>query len=115
MHITFTPYHMASNGLAEKTVRIVTEGLRKMKVGTISDRIARLLFQYRMTPQSVTKLSPAELLLHGKMPACMRGRLNLLHPNLTDRVQWKYQQKNRKSTMTFILRKGNSRSEVEFM
>ena len=53
-----------------------------MKVGTTSDNIARLLFQYRMTPQSVTKLSPAELLL-GR---CLRGRLNLLHPNLADRV-----------------------------
>ena len=54
-----------------------------MKKGTISDKIARLLFQYQMTPQSVTKLSPAELLL-GR---CLRGRLNLLHPNLADRVE----------------------------
>ena len=83
MHITSAPYHPASNGLAERAVRIIKEGLRKMKVGTISDKIARLLFQYRMTPQSVTKLSPAELLL-GK---CLRGRLNLLHPNLADRVE----------------------------
>ena len=63
MHITSAPYHPASNGLAERAVRIVKEGLRKMKTGAISDKIARLLFQYRMTPQSVTKLSPAELLL----------------------------------------------------
>ena len=83
MHITSAPYHPASNGLAERAVRIVKEGLRKMKTGAISDKIARLLFQYRMTPQSVTKLSPAELLL-GR---CLRGRLNLLHPNLADRVE----------------------------
>ena len=83
MHITSAPYHPASNGLAERAVRIVKEGLRKMKTGTISDKIARLLFQYRMTPQSVIKLSPAELLL-GR---CLRGRLNMLHPNLADRVE----------------------------
>ena len=68
MHITSAPYHPASNGLAERAVRIIKEGLRKMKVGMISDKIARLLFQYRMTPQSVTKLSPAELLLFVHCP-----------------------------------------------
>ena len=71
MHITSAPYHPTSNGL------------RKMKVGTKSDKIARLLFQYQMTPQSVTKLSSEELLL-GR---CLRGRSNLLHPNLADKKE----------------------------
>ena len=110
MHITSAPYHPASNGLAERAVRIVKEGLRKMKTGTISDKIARLLFQYRMTPQSVTKLSPAELLL-GR---CLRGRLNLLHPNLADRVE-KAAEKQKEYHDVHMLRKGNSRPEIKCM
>ena len=52
---------------------------------TISDKIAGLLFHALSddTSKSVTKLSPAKLLL-GRY---LRGRLNFLHPNLADRVE----------------------------
>ena len=46
-HWKFSPYHLASNGLAEKAVQIVKHGLKRMKDGLLSDR---LLFTYRITP-----------------------------------------------------------------
>ena len=82
MHITSAPYHPASNGMAERAVRIVKEGLWKMKVGTIS---TKSLDYCSSIEWHLIKLSPAELLL-GR---CLRGRLKLLHPNLADRVSKK--------------------------
>ena len=57
------PYHPASNGLAERAVQIFKQGMKRMKAGSLTDRIARVLFSYRITPQTTTGLSPAELLM----------------------------------------------------
>ena len=78
-------YHPKSNGLAERAVKIVKDGLKKMSEGTIEDRIARFLFTYRITPQSTTQMSPAELLMGRRL----RSRLDLLKPNLAQRVEKK--------------------------
>ena len=59
-HTLVAPYHPASNGLAERAVRTIKQGLRKMTEGSLSDRIARFLFQYRNTPHSTTGMIPAE-------------------------------------------------------
>ena len=86
-HITSAPYHPASNGLAERTVQILKRGLKKVTEGSLSTRTAKVLLTYRMTPQSTTGASPAELLL-GRQP---RTRLDLLRPKLEERVhnkQW---------------------------
>ena len=61
-HTTLPPYHPASNGLVEKAVQIFKRGLRKMKEGNLHTKLARSLFNYRITPQSTTGTSPAELL-----------------------------------------------------
>ena len=45
-HITSAPYHRASNGLAERAVQIVKNGLKRDTNGTIYDRLARILFNY---------------------------------------------------------------------
>ena len=60
-------YHPASNGLAKRYVQIVKDGLKKISGGTIESRVARLLSCYRVTPQSTTKVSPAELLFGRKL------------------------------------------------
>jgi transposase InsO family protein len=76
-HLTSAPYHPASNGLAERAVQMVKKGLKKTLLGSISSHLATTLMSYRLTPQSTTGVSPAELLL-GKQP---RSRLDLLKPH----------------------------------
>ena len=87
-HTLIAPYHPSSNGLAERAVRIVKQGLKKLTEGSMSDRLSRFLFQYRLTPQTTTGSAPAELLL-GRRP---RSRLDLLKPSLETRVHDKQAQ-----------------------
>ena len=87
-HITSVPYHLASNGLAERAVQIVRQGLRKQTEGDIQTRVGRFLFSYRNTPQTTTDYTPAELLLRRKP----RSRLNLLHPDRKHHVEVKQEQ-----------------------
>ena len=81
-HIRIAPYQPSSNGLAERAVQVFKQGFRKSSMGTPSDRIARFLFQYRITPHITTGLSPAEMLLGRNI----RSRLDLLKPNLEQKV-----------------------------
>ena len=81
-HIKVAPYHPSSNGLAERAVRIVKEGLKKLSVGAITDRLSCILYQYRITPQTTTGISPAELLLRRKI----KYRLDIFRPAVEDRV-----------------------------
>ena len=62
-HVTTAPYHPASNGLAERAVQTVKEGLRKMVDGSLETRLSRFLFHYRISPHSTTGISPAELMM----------------------------------------------------
>ena len=84
-HTKTTPYHPASNGLAERGVQTFKEGLKKMTEGSVETKLARFLFQYRLTPHSTTGQSPAELLL-GRQPC---AHLDQLAPNLHAQVQHK--------------------------
>ena len=79
-HVTTAPYHPASNGLAEWAVQTLKMGLKKITDGTLEDRLARFLFQYRLTPHTTTGTSPAELLM-GRKP---RSTLDLIKPNIAD-------------------------------
>ena len=81
-HLTTAPYHPASNGLAERAVQTLKTRLKKITAGNIEDKLARFLFQYRITPHTTTGQSPAELLM-GRRP---RSYLDILKPNISDRV-----------------------------
>ena len=86
--ITSAPYHPASNGMAERAVQIVKQGLKKITQGSIRTRLARVLKAYRLTPHSTTGMSPSEMLLGH----CLKSRLDLLKPITAERVeanQWK--------------------------
>jgi len=74
--------------LAERAVRVVKNGLKKQQGDTLLDQLSRLLFQYRITPQTTTGIAPAELLL-GRIP---HSRLDILKPTVEERVQGKQQQ-----------------------
>ncbi len=81
-HITSAPYHPSSNGLAERTVQSLKQGLKKLTQGTITDRLSRFLYHYRNTLHTMTKVTPAELLLSHKP----WSHMDLLRPNLSSRV-----------------------------
>ena len=55
-HFKVAPYHPSSNGLAE----IVKEGLKKLSVGAITERLSRILYQYCITPQTTTSHTETE-------------------------------------------------------
>ena len=80
---TPAPYHPASNGLAERAVKIFKNGMKKMTAGSLPQKLARFLFSYRITLQSTTGVSPSELLMNRKL----KSVLDLLKPNVTDRVE----------------------------
>ena len=84
-HKTSPPYHPATNGLAERAVQTVKKGLKKMKSGTLQDKLSRFLFRYRNTPQSTTEETPSQLLLGRKM----RSPLDVIHPDLQRKVEEK--------------------------
>lgn len=81
-HITSAPYHPSSNGLAERAVQTFKSLMKKMTGDSVETRMARALFSYRITPQSTTGKSPAELLCGRKL----RSTLDLIHPDFTKRV-----------------------------
>ena len=81
-HVTTLPYHPVSNGLAERAVQTIKMGLKKITDGTLEDRLAHFLFQYRLTPHTTTGTSPAELLM-GRKP---RSTLDFIKLNIADRV-----------------------------
>ena len=92
-HIKTAPYHPSSNGLAERAVQTFKEGMKKLKDGSLETRVSRFLSRYRITSQTSTGVSPAELLL-GRKP---RSRLDLAYPDISRKVrdsQWSQKQRH---------------------
>ena len=90
-HVRVAPYHPSSNGLTERAVQTVKHGLRKMKDGNLQTKLSRFLFSYRITPQSTTGRSPAELLMQRQLRSC----LNLVQPCLSQKVAKKQEQQKK--------------------
>ena len=80
-HRLTSPYHPASNRLAERAVQTFKNGVSRLE-GTIQSRINQFLFHYRITPHTTTGVSPAELLMGRRL----RCKLSLVHPDLSKRV-----------------------------
>ncbi|KAG1937540.1 retrotransposable element [Pimephales promelas] len=91
-HVTSAPYHPSSNGLAERAVQTFKEGMKKMKGDTVETRVARFLFNYRITPHATSGLSPAQMLMSRKL----RSTFDLLIPDMQSKIL-KKQQKQKES------------------
>ncbi|XP_025999364.1 uncharacterized protein K02A2.6-like [Astatotilapia calliptera] len=90
-HVTSAPYHPASNGLAERAVQTFKELMKKSTGDTLATKLNRALFSYRITPQSTTGKSPAELMMGRKL----RCTLDLIHPDLKQKVTAKQDSQRR--------------------
>ena len=77
-HVRSPPYHPSSNGLAERAVQTLKEGLRKVQCGSLETRLSKFLLNYRITPHSSIGSSPAEL-MWGRT---LRSKLDLLRPDI---------------------------------
>ncbi|XP_041823137.1 uncharacterized protein K02A2.6-like [Melanotaenia boesemani] len=96
-HKTSAPFHPASNGLAERAVQTFKQGITKTNGDTLETKIARFLFNYRITPQSTTGLSPAEMLMSRRL----RSTLDLLLPDVKSKIRKKQlKQKEHQDTHT---------------
>ena len=84
-HITSAPYHPSTNGLAERGVQTLKRGLKRTAGSTVQEKLSRLLFNYRITPHSTTAVAPCELLMKRRL----RSRLDLIHPDITKKVESK--------------------------
>ena len=99
-HFTSAPYHPASNGLAERAVQIIKNGLKRDTTGTITDRLARILFNYRISSQNTTGVSPSELMFNRQL----KSKLDLVKPDIGAPVNQKqFQQRNNTTFMRRIV------------
>lgn len=85
VHVTTSPYHPSSNGLAERAVQTFKNGLKRTQGATIQERISKFLFTYRLTPHTTTGVAPSQLLMGRRL----RSRLDRLFPDLSQRVEKK--------------------------
>ncbi len=83
-HARSSPFHPATNGLAERMVQTVKRALRCSKGSTsIQQRLDTFLLAYRNTPHTTTKESSAMLFLHRRL----RSRFDLLKSNVASVVE----------------------------
>ena len=81
-HKTSALYHPVTNGLAERAVQVVNNGLRKNKGGDFDLRLTRALYRYCFIPHATTGASPSDLFLGRKLKAHM----DLIHTDLSEKV-----------------------------
>ena len=77
-HITSAPFHSSSNGLAEGAFRSFKLAMPRQESGTLETKLARFLFQYRITPHATTGEAPVQLLMGRQL----RSLWSVMHPNL---------------------------------
>ena len=105
-HVLTPPYHPASNGAAERAVRVLKESLVKQlkamersgRYQSLQHRLDNFLLGYRSTPHSVTGRSPAELFLGRQV----RTKLSLLLPQARDSVERSQERQVRPNTRASV-------------
>ena len=83
-HYKSSPYHPATNGLAERFVQTLKRALRvsRKEPRTLQHRLANFLLTYRNSRHASTEVSPATLMINRDV----RSRLHLLRPDLLGTV-----------------------------
>ncbi|EZA51533.1 hypothetical protein X777_09780 [Ooceraea biroi] len=82
-HKCTAPYNPATNGLAERFVQTLKQGLRKLSVTdkNVTRNLQKLLFHYRLLPHQERGKSSAELMFGRNL----NSRLNLIFPRTEQR------------------------------
>ena len=81
--ITSSPYHPASNGLAERAVQTCKAALKKMDGNSLDTKLQHVLLNYRTTPQGTTGVPPCQLLMGRPLKMC----LDLVLPDIAKHVK----------------------------
>lgn len=75
-HITPPPYSPASNGQAERGVRVIKDLLKKnTSGGSLKTRLAQALIFYRSVPHSITQIAPS-VALNGRKFITAKDKIN---------------------------------------
>lgn len=84
-HITSTPYHPRTNGLAEREVRTFKNRMKaSVGITNLEERLFQVLFSYRTSPQRTIGRSPAEVLFGRPL----RIFLETLKPDLSKNIDY---------------------------
>ena len=81
-HLRSAPYHPVPNVLAERAVQPFKKAMKKATTSDLVTRLSRFLFQYYITPDTTTGVSPAELLMGPQL----WSHLDLMCPQIGFRV-----------------------------
>ena len=86
-HIRCSPYHLSSNGAAERFVQTFKKAMKASQHSSLrfSHRLSNFLFTYRCTQHATTNEPPCQLFM-GRM---VRTRFDLFHPTVNRRVNEK--------------------------
>ncbi|XP_064487549.1 uncharacterized protein K02A2.6-like [Ornithodoros turicata] len=82
-HVLTAPYHPSTNGIAERFVQSLKQGLKKSNIHPLHLRLYNFLMTYRNTPHATTRECPATLMMGRRL----RSRLDLVRPSLYSEVQ----------------------------
>ncbi|XP_037906145.1 uncharacterized protein K02A2.6-like [Hermetia illucens] len=90
-HVTSSPYHPKTNGLAERFVRTFKERMKASEYDGLSrQRLRTFLLTYRNTPHSFTGKAPSEFLLGRRL----RTLFDNLKPNVRREMHFKHVKQN---------------------
>ena len=99
-HVRTPLYHPSSNGIAEMVVQTLKDGLRKIKEGSLETRLSRFLFKYRITPHSITGISPSEIMFGRRL----HSHLDHLRPHLEKKANLNYDRQRSTGMMLMLNR-----------